>query len=77
MKTVAMTALQTSLAEDAVSGDLIGGGVSGVSCIAWLRRKPDGSDTASVVIGCVDGRIALFTVSGDPLGIVTTGEVIR
>ena len=45
--------------------------------MSWLRRKSDGSDVASVVVGCVDGRIAVFSVAGDLLGVITTGEVIR
>jgi WD40 repeat protein len=68
---------QNVLVSEAVVGDVGGGGVSGVSSIAWVRTGVCGRASAAVVVGCVDGRIACFSWEGVCLGYVTTGEVVR
>ena len=65
--------LQSGLEGDAVLGDVLTGGVSGVVCA--LPAVIDG--ISCTVLGCADGRIVLLTNTGNVMGSVYTGDVIR
>ncbi len=64
---------QSTLERDSSVGDVLAGGCSGVTCASIDVV----SGTPVAVLGCADGRLAMFCTDGVFYGAVHTSEVIR